>query len=67
MAVGDNLNDLQMLEFAGHPVVMGNGLDELKTRGWRVTARNDDAGVALAIDEILTTSSSVSADVDRSR
>ncbi len=24
MAVGDNLNDLEMLEFAGTPVVMGN-------------------------------------------
>ena len=67
MAVGDNLNDLQMLEFAGHPVVMGNGLEELKARGWRVTASNDDAGVALAIDEILTTSISVSAAEDRSR
>lgn len=53
MAIGDNLNDLQMLEFAGHPVLMGNALPELKTRGWAVTATNDDAGVARAIDERL--------------
>jgi hydroxymethylpyrimidine pyrophosphatase-like HAD family hydrolase len=53
MAIGDNLNDLQMLEFAGRPVVMGNALDELKGRGWRGTATNDEAGVACAIDEIL--------------
>lgn len=53
MAIGDNLNDLQMLEFAGHPVVMGNALAELKGRGWPVTATNDEAGVARAIDEIL--------------
>ena len=53
MAAGDNLNDLQMLEFAGHPVVMGNAVEELRTRGWRVTGSNDDAGVARAIDEIL--------------
>lgn len=53
MAIGDNLNDLQMLEIAGHPVVMANGLAELKARGWRVTASNDEAGVAQAIDEIL--------------
>ena len=53
MAIGDNLNDLQMLEFAGRPVVMGNALEELRTRGWRITAANDDAGVAMAIGEIL--------------
>ena len=53
MAMGDNLNDLQMLEFAGRPVVMGNGLPDLKAFGWRVAATNDEAGVARAIDEIL--------------
>lgn len=53
MAVGDNLNDLQMLEFAGHPVVMGNALEELRGRGWHTTASNDEAGVARAIAEIL--------------
>lgn len=53
MAMGDNLNDLQMLEFAGRPVVMGNGLPDLKAYGWRVAATNDEAGVAGAIDEIL--------------
>jgi Cof subfamily protein (haloacid dehalogenase superfamily) len=51
MAIGDNLNDLQMLEFAGHPILMGNAVPELKTRGWAVTATNDAAGVAVAIDE----------------
>jgi HAD superfamily hydrolase (TIGR01484 family) len=49
MAVGDNLNDLEMLEFAGTPVVMGNAIDELKARGWSVTSSNDDAGAARAI------------------
>ncbi|MEO7276388.1 MAG: HAD family hydrolase [Vicinamibacterales bacterium] len=53
MAVGDNLNDLEMLEFAGCPVVMGNGLAELKTRGWPVTAGNDEAGVARAIETFI--------------
>jgi Cof subfamily protein (haloacid dehalogenase superfamily) len=54
MAIGDNLNDLQMLEFAGHPVLMGNAVPELKTRGWPVTASNDAAGVARAIEERLS-------------
>jgi hypothetical protein len=49
MAIGDNLNDLQMLEFAGTPVVMGNALPELKAQGWPITGRNDEAGVAQAI------------------
>jgi len=53
MAIGDNLNDLEMLEFAGRPVVMGNALDELKTRGWPLTTTNDEAGVARAIETFI--------------
>ena len=53
MAIGDNLNDLQMLEFAGHPVLMGNAVPELKARGWAMTATNDNAGVARAIEARL--------------
>ena len=49
MAVGDNHNDLEMLEFAGIPVVMGNGVPELKTFGWYETGTNDESGVAAAI------------------
>jgi Cof subfamily protein (haloacid dehalogenase superfamily) len=53
MAVGDNLNDLEMLEFAGTPVLMGNAIDELKTRGWAATETNDEAGVARAIETFV--------------
>ncbi|MEP6916227.1 MAG: Cof-type HAD-IIB family hydrolase [Acidobacteriota bacterium] len=53
MAIGDNLNDLQMLEFAGTPVLMGNALAELKARGWPVTGSNDQAGVAQAIETFI--------------
>ena len=49
MAVGDNYNDLEMLEFAGTPVVMGNSVEGLKQRGWAVTGHQDDAGLAEAI------------------
>jgi Cof subfamily protein (haloacid dehalogenase superfamily) len=49
MAVGDNFNDLEMLEFAGRPVIMGNSVDELKATGWPVTASNDKDGLADAI------------------
>ena len=49
MAVGDNLNDVEMLDFAGVAVVMGNAADGLKSRGYRLTASNDEAGLASAI------------------
>jgi hypothetical protein len=53
MAVGDNHNDVEMLEFAGHPVIMGNACEELRTRGWRVTRGNHDCGVAAAVELAL--------------
>jgi hypothetical protein len=49
MAIGDNLNDREMLEFAGTAVVMGNSVPQLKGNGWHVTLANDEAGVAAAI------------------
>src|SRR5215475_5244220 len=51
LAIGDNLNDLEMLHFAGIPVVMGNCVPELKTYGWHETHSNDDSGVAAAIEK----------------
>jgi Cof subfamily protein (haloacid dehalogenase superfamily) len=51
MAIGDNHNDLEMLTFAGIPVVMGNSVPELKAYGWHETGTNDENGVALAIEE----------------
>jgi Cof subfamily protein (haloacid dehalogenase superfamily) len=50
MAIGDNHNDLEMLSFAGIPVVMGNSVPELKTFGWHETGTNDESGVAAAIE-----------------
>jgi hypothetical protein len=49
MAIGDNWNDREMLEYAGVPVVMGNSVPELKKLGWPVTLSNDEGGVAEAI------------------
>ena len=54
MAVGDNHNDVEMLEFAGHPVIMGNACEELRGRKWTVTLGNDACGVAAAVDAVLT-------------
>jgi len=53
MAVGDNYNDVEMLEFAGVPFIMGNACEELKGRGWFETASNDEGGVAKAIERVF--------------
>jgi len=49
MAVGDNFNDLEMLEYAGTPVVMANAVEGLKRPAWHVTRHQDEAGLAQAI------------------
>jgi 5-amino-6-(5-phospho-D-ribitylamino)uracil phosphatase len=49
MAVGDNWNDRDMLEFAGLPIVMGNSVKILKSQGWTVTLSNDQNGLAEAV------------------
>jgi Cof subfamily protein (haloacid dehalogenase superfamily) len=49
MAIGDNWNDREMLEYVGLPVVMGNSVPELKSLGWTQTLSNDECGVAHAI------------------
>jgi Cof subfamily protein (haloacid dehalogenase superfamily) len=53
MAIGDNHNDVEMLEFAGYPVIMGNACEELRGRGWSVTLGNDQCGVAAAVAEVV--------------
>jgi Cof subfamily protein (haloacid dehalogenase superfamily) len=53
MAVGDNHNDVEMLEFAGVPVIMGNACEELRARGWTVTRGNHECGVAAAVELAL--------------
>jgi len=54
MAIGDNHNDVEMLEFAGYPVIMGNACEELRGRGWRVTRGNDNCGVAAVVEEVVS-------------
>jgi HAD superfamily hydrolase (TIGR01484 family) len=53
MAIGDNWNDLSMLEVAGFPVLMGNAPADLQAtareRGWISTCGHDLDGVAEAI------------------
>jgi hypothetical protein len=53
MAIGDNLNDREMLEFAGLRVVMGNCAPPLRALGWPTTLTNDEGGVAAAIEKFV--------------
>lgn len=54
MVCGDNFNDLQMLEYAGTPVVMGNADPSLLHREeFYTTLSNDENGVAVAIERFI--------------
>lgn len=52
-AIGDNHNDVQMLNFAGRAFIMGNACDELKQNGWTLAPSNDADGVAAAVEQVL--------------
>jgi Cof subfamily protein (haloacid dehalogenase superfamily) len=54
MAIGDNFNDLEMLCYAGTGIVMGNAEASLReTKGFHITATNDEDGVAEAIEKFI--------------
>jgi Cof subfamily protein (haloacid dehalogenase superfamily) len=57
MAIGDNWNDVNMLEWAGQSVLMGNAAADLrtmaKTRDWKQAPPNDEDGVAVVLEAAL--------------
>ncbi len=54
MAIGDNFNDLEMLEYAGTAIVMGNADPQLLERNeFYTTLSNDEDGVAVAIERFI--------------
>lgn len=57
MAIGDNWNDADMLEWAGQPVLMGNAANDLraraKLRGWKQARPNDADGVGIVLEEAI--------------
>ncbi len=53
MSIGDNLNDLSMLEKVGYPVAMENGVEEVKKIAKYVTDTNENSGVGKAIMKLL--------------
>lgn len=53
MAIGNEKNDIPMLEAAGFAVAMGNAVDELKKHADYITKSNLKSGVGYAIDKLL--------------
>ena len=53
IAVGDSQIDLPMLKYAGLPVSVANGLDEIKVHCKYITKSNDEDGVACVIDKFI--------------
>lgn len=53
IAIGDNINDIPMIKYAGLGVAMGNAPDEVKKAADKVTLSNDEGGVAKCIEKIL--------------
>lgn len=53
-AIGNDVNDVAMLQAAGLGVAMGNAIPEAKKACGRETLANDDHGVAHAIERILS-------------
>ena len=54
MAIGDNFNDIEMLEFAATSVVMGNADPSLLERDeFYTTLSNDECGVSAAIGQFI--------------
>lgn len=55
IAIGDFYNDVDMLEYAGVGIAMGNAPDELKDRANDITSSNDEDGVYYALQKYLFT------------
>ena len=52
-AIGDAANDIEMLEYAGLAIAMGNASEEVKSIADIVTDTNENNGVIKAIDNLI--------------
>lgn len=53
MAIGDNLNDISMIERAKYSFAMENGTDEVKAAARYMAGSNEDSGVGRAIMQVM--------------
>lgn len=55
IAIGDDHNDISMFKVVGHSVAMRNANDKIKQYADEVTASNEENGVAVFLEKLLTT------------
>jgi Cof subfamily protein (haloacid dehalogenase superfamily) len=53
VAMGDNYNDVEMIQFAGMGVAMGNAPDDIKAKASYVTDTNNNDGVRKALEKFF--------------
>lgn len=51
IAFGDEDNDLEMIDYAGTGVAMGNGIEQLKSVANHITLSNEEDGIAIFLEE----------------
>lgn len=56
MSIGDNMNDVEMLDYSGLGIAMGDGISEAKQAADFITENCNDNGVAHAIDKYVLNS-----------
>jgi Cof subfamily protein (haloacid dehalogenase superfamily) len=53
IAFGDEDNDLEMLDYAGRGIAMGNAIDKVKTIANEVTLTNEEDGIGVYLSDLL--------------
>jgi len=53
IAIGDSMNDMEMIQYAGLGIAMGNAVDELKAASDMITDTADNAGLSKALRQIF--------------
>ena len=53
IAFGDELNDVEMIAWAGLGVAMGNAADVAKDAADEIAPTNDEDGVAVVLERLL--------------
>lgn len=53
IAFGDEDNDLEMIEYAGYGIAMGNAIDEVKNIANQVTLSNEEDGIGVFLADLL--------------